>query len=164
MTTVKKHPTEHLDGTKGSWRPALTASSILAADGQPGDYNEIVVMSCPACGAPQGIGGDDVKIVNGKTDRPWTCYDVRCKHREDVLEFVGHQEPAGREHFGKLKAEAHQGVFDARIRNAHLALVEKKRAELHDDAMAQVKAEIGDGTDPVAVQKFLQSLKAKSVK
>lgn len=160
MSTMKKHHTEHLDGTKGRWRPALVGSEILTADGHHGDFNEIVVISCPKCGAHQGVGADDVKIVNGKTDKPWTCYDARCRYSE-VLEFEGHQEPHGREHFGKLKDEAHKDVHASRIRVAHQILVNKKREELHADAMEQVKAELGNGADPVKAQAFLKSLGKK---
>src|SRR5574342_410419 len=109
MKNFKKHHLEHLDDTRGAWRPSLIAS-VHGADGHPVAWKEIVVVSCPNCGCQFGVGGDNngpqIK-ADGTTDEPVTCY--HCKW-SDHMTFEKHQESAGREHFAKLKAEAEQSV------------------------------------------------------
>lgn len=156
MANLKKHHDEHLDGTKGRWRPALVAN-VMGPDGHPASWNEIVVITCPSCGAPQGVGADAVKIVNGKTDGPWACY--HCGHSE-VLEFESHQEPHGREHFAKLKDEAAKGVSEARIRQVHDAIKEQMQQELHEKALVEAKKIFPDGANHAdALKNFMKDRK-----
>lgn len=127
MKTFKKHHTEHLDGTRGSWRPALVAS-LFGIDGHPVAWKEIVVVSCHGekCGLQYGVGGDDdgPQIqADGTTDRPVTCHHCQSS---DHMTFEKHAAAEGRGHFNKLKAQAQQDVKDARIR----LLKEKIRADI----------------------------------
>jgi hypothetical protein len=119
---MRKHHAEHLDGTKGSWRPTLIAGKILGADGHPESFEEIVVFSCPRCGAQQGVGADghlgEPVIINGVTDKPVSCYDKkRCGWKsEGPVTFDDHQSTAGREHYKRLHDEAHRELHNARER------------------------------------------------
>ncbi len=165
MSKMEKHHSEHLDNTKGRWRPALVAGQLKGPDGHPLTFDEIVVISCPACGAPQGIGADDVKIVNGKTDRPWHCYGGprgECKATLDSIEFDQHQDTAGREHFGRLKAEAQAQVEAAREMAVRHHVMENDTLEREERITAQAKALFPDAKDPAALQKVLAQLKAKN--
>jgi len=116
MRAYKKHHAEHLDGTRGAWRPTLIAS-MIGADGHPIAWKEIVVVSCHNCGLQYGVGGDDggpqIK-PDGTTDIPVICHN--CK-TEDHMTFEKHQESEGREHYAKLKEAAQTEADDARHRH-----------------------------------------------
>lgn len=144
---LQKHHSDHLDGTKGRWRPALVAG-LLGVDGHPMTFEEVVVISCPGCGAPQGIGGDDVKIVDGKTDRPWRCYDPRCQYVVDSMEFLLHQDPKGREHFAQLKDQASKEVDEGRVRHLHERIRQELQDGLNDRALSEARKIMAAGGAP----------------
>jgi hypothetical protein len=125
-----------LDGTRAAWRPALVASVFVASDGHPADFNEVVVISCPVakCGLQFGVGADDVKIVDGKSTGPVVCHHCGWT---DSIELENHQEQIGREHFARLKAEAHEHLRKTRIEKAHNEIFAKKREEIHAAAMEE---------------------------
>ncbi len=137
-TKFKKHHAEHLDGTRAAWRPALVSSVFVASDGHPADFNEIVVISCPVakCGLQFGVGAEEVKIVDGKSTGPVVCHHCGWT---DSIELEGHQEPHGREHFARLKAEAHEAVRKARIEKAHAEIFAKKQEEIRAAALDEAK-------------------------
>ncbi len=157
MHTFKKHKDEHLDNTRGKWRPALTAG-IIGADGHPASFNEIVVFSCPSCGAPQGVGGDDVKIqADGTTDGPVKCY--HCGWTE-VLHFELHADAVGRDHFGKLKEDAKVEVAEARMSKIKQLIREQMQQELDAKAHEAAKQILPDG-DPNHAELFKNYMKNK---
>jgi hypothetical protein len=142
MKNFKKHHAEHLDGTRGSWRPALIGA-LVGADGHYVSWKEIVVVSCHNCGLQYGVGGDEAQIQpDGTTDIP-----VRCHHcgLTDHMTFDSHAAPAGREHFAKIKAEAEKGVRDARLNALHEKIKADMQADLHDRALAEARKILPDG-------------------
>jgi hypothetical protein len=142
MKTFKKHHNEDLDGTKGAWRPSLVVG-MTGADGHPVSWNEIAVVSCPSCGAPQGVGADGVTIrPDGTTDGPVKCYNCPW---QDGMTFEKHQEPEGREHFARLKEEAANGVKEARVRVMQEAIKRQTLEELDQKAWDEARKVIPDG-------------------
>lgn len=145
MKSIKKHHSEHLDGTRGAWRPSVVGSSILGPDGHPASFGEVVVFSCPGCGAQQGVGTEAVKIQpDGTTDGPVKCYHCPWS---DVLQFEKHAEAEGREHFNRMIAQAHQDVSDARIRKLHEKIKTDMQQELAEKAMAEVRKILPEGAE-----------------
>jgi len=146
MRTYKKHHLEHLDGSRGTWRPTLV-TSMWGADGHPIAWKEIVIVSCHNCGLQYGVGGDD----NGPQiqDDGTTNSPVRCQHckTEDHMTFDKHQEPIGREHFAKLKADALQEVKAARLMALQEHIKAQMQAELDERAAAAAREIIPDGAD-----------------
>jgi hypothetical protein len=141
MRTYKKHTGEHLDGTRGTWRPSLVAS-VFGADGHPVAWQEIAIVSCHDCGAQYGVGGDDVAIKeDGVTESEVSCYNCKCRN---PITFEKHAEPEGREHFAKLKEEAEQSIKDARIRVLHEIIKDNMRKELDEKALSEAKKIIPD--------------------
>lgn len=170
MHSVKKHHMEDLDGTKGAWRPALTAG-LIGPDGHPASFNEMVVMTCPRCGGHFGVGADDVKIQeDGTTTGPVRCpISVGKKNEpcgwvsEGPVKFEGHAEPHGREHFAKLQEQAHKDVVDGRIRGVQKQIQADLIANLHEHTLAEAKKILPDG-DPNHAELFRNFMKGRSNK
>jgi hypothetical protein len=142
MKSFKKHHSDDLDGTKGAWRPALIAG-VIGVDGHPMSHREVVVFSCPGCGAPQGVGGDDVQILpDGTTDGIVRCY--HCPWA-DTMTFEKHADAAGRSHFNELKAKAIKEIQDTRLNAIREKVREELFADLNDRAMAEAKKIMPDG-------------------
>lgn len=160
MRTIKKHHLEHLDGTKGAWRPAHVPG-LVGVDGLPASFNEVVVFTCPQCGAPQGVGGDRVKIqVDGTTNDVVPCVNApRCAFN-DVVKFENHGDDAGREHFARLKEEAHSGVAETRIRRVKEKVRERMLAEIDAKAHEEAKRVLPDG-DPNHPELFKDFMKGQ---
>lgn len=144
MKTFKKHHQEHLDDTKGAWRPTLVAT-VFGSDGHPVAWKEIVVVSCHECGLQYGVGGDEAQIQeNGQTDRPVTCH--HCK-TTDHHHYDLHADAVGREHFAKLKKQAEDDVKEARLRVLKQLIAEQIRKEADDRAMEAAKQILPDGAN-----------------
>lgn len=157
MHKMKLHHDEELDGKfKGSWRPSLVAT-LYGVDGQPVAWKEIVVFTCPSCGCPQGFGADGDEIVEGKSERIIKCQDSRCGWA-DMLEFDDHQKAKGRERYGKIKAEAEEGVKQARINHLHDKIRNEMQADMNERALAEAKKIMAAGGDP---QEIFRSHMAK---
>ena len=155
MRNFKKHHLEHLDDTRGAWRPSLIAS-MWGPDGQPVAWKEMVVVSCPNCGCQFGVGGDNngpqIK-QDGTTDQPVVCH--HCKW-SDHMTFDSHTEPQGREHFAKLKDQAVKEVREGRVRHLkkalHQQMMENMEQITHEEAMKQLSE------DPDHAQAFLKAM------
>lgn len=158
MRNIKKHHLEHLDGTKGAWRPALVPG-MIGVDGHPASFNEVVVFTCPQCGAPQGVGGDAVKIqADGTTDGPVRCVNApKCSFSE-VMQFEAHATDAGREHFARMKEEAHAGVAETRISKVKEEIRQNMLAELDAKAHEEAKKILpeGDPNHPEIFKNFMK--------
>lgn len=156
MKNFKKHHHEHLDDTRGAWRPSLVAS-MWGPDGHPVAWKEIVVVSCPNCGGQFGVGGDSngpqIK-EDGSTDQPVVCH--HCKWSDHMV-FDGHQEPHGREHFAKLKDQAEQDVKDGRTRHLKKVLHQQMQEELEQKAHEEAQKMLAD--DPDQAKAYLNAMK-----
>ncbi len=159
MKNVKMHHNDDLDHTKGSWRPALVAG-IVGADGNPETFNEIVVFSCPGCGAPQGVGADDVKILpSGETDKPVHCHHCSWS---DVMTFDKFSETDGRDKFAKAKDKAKKEVDDGRIHIMSEHIHNQMLLEMKDKVEAEAKKLIPDNA-PNKAELFKDFMKKKGL-
>jgi hypothetical protein len=158
MITFSKHHKEHLDGTKGSWRPALIAS-VFGVDGHPIAWKEIVVISCPTCACQFGVGGDDVQInSDGTSSGPVTCH--HCGWTDSITaEKFDHA--LGRSHFNQLKATAETEVSEARIRTVKEEMRKDLLADLDARAMSEAKKILPDG-DPNHQELFKNFMKNRT--
>lgn len=156
MKNFKKHHHEHLDDTRGAWRPSLVAS-MWGPDGHPIAWKEIVIVSCPGCGIQFGVGGDaNGPQINedGTTTEPVVCHHCQWS---DNMTFDGHTEPHGREHFAKLKDQAANDVKEARAHHLKRAL-HKQMLENLDQAVHE-ESERLLAEDPDHAKAFLKAMK-----
>jgi hypothetical protein len=150
---IKKHHAEHLDGTKGSWRPALHAKAIGADGEHPDEFHELVVFSCPKCGMQQGVGADEPpapQIVNGVTDKPVKCHNdpkICGWVSEQPLTFEDHQTEKGRKHFQELHDKAHQEVTEARERKIKKIIQDQIRDTIIEKSHEGMRAILPEGIE-----------------